>query len=104
MAAQANWSAAKVYNVGASAVQLLGADNERTGLTFGQANVQNITISHDPGIVAGAGILRRATDLPWTACCCDVGNWVKGPIFAIAAGAGASIYIIEKFGDPEQEP
>ncbi len=89
-------SSERFVTVGAASIEVVPFAADRTALTLGAIG-GTIFVTKQPTATVTGGLPIVNGTTPFTLCQCHGGDWVKGPIFAIADGAARTLIVIEGF-------
>lgn len=88
----------KTVVVGVAAVPLTSSSPERIAILV-SSSVNDVWISTNPAMAVGQGIHVNAAAEPVEFCSCHFGTEVQKAWYAIAAGAGTNVFIMEGFDE-----
>lgn len=84
--------------VGAAAIRLVSSSDERIALMV-SCTTNDVWISTNPAMTTGQGIHVNAAAEPVQFCNCHFGTEVQKAWYAIAAGAGTNVFVMEGFDE-----
>ena len=84
--------------IGAAAARLLSPSDGRTSILI-STTTNDVWISTKPNMTVGQGLHITTTEQPFEFCSCHFGSEIQKAWYAIAAGAGTNVFVMEGFDE-----